>query len=144
MKDKKVCKKTVGKLNAFLDKELPQEEMVFFSEHLLSCAECRAEFDSIKQVNEMLSAYKPEPMPEIIRTKLLLIPQKERANGKVKTFIRRIAPVPAAAALLLTMFFSLILGRTFLNYQNELFADQDSYQLAQESFYTVWEDIGNE
>ncbi|MBW6515539.1 MAG: zf-HC2 domain-containing protein [Candidatus Cloacimonetes bacterium] len=141
MKGKIKCKKVIQILNAFIDNELSREDKMLVAEHLLSCKSCRKEYDSLNRINELLFDFTTEPLPSTLRLKLLSIPQKEIKKTFRTNLLRRYISIPAAAAILLTLVSAITLG---LLYQNSNIGTQslyNDYQIAQQSFYTIWEGI---
>ncbi len=143
MNCKSQCKPVVRKLNAYLDDELPEDKKKQISEHLSGCILCRQELDALRKVNSLLAEDREEFLPLSLRKKLIKIPEySSQRRNRIKV-TRAITPLPAAAAVLLTLISALFLGRTFLTYQKEE-PGYESYQFAQDSFYTLWEEIAYE
>ncbi len=144
MRDQKKCRRVIKRLNAFIDKELSKPDMIQVAKHLLDCQRCQKEYENIRQINELLNNKQTEHLPDTLREKLLNIPHIENRKTMKINKIRRFSPVPAAAAILLTIFSAVMLGRTYLKIGNDTQTGYDNYQLAQESLYTIWEEISYE
>jgi len=145
MNDKVVCRRVIRKLNAFLDDELSSEDKKLLATHLLSCKSCRLEYNTLKKINEELQYLQDEKhFPLSLKMKLLDIPTKEKQKPSRKNIVRRYASLPAAAMILLTLFSALLLGKIYLDNTNESLTDYQNYQIAQESFYNLWEEIAYE
>lgn len=144
MKTKMTCRETKRKLNSYIDEEMRSKIAAHISEHLLGCRSCRQDFDSLKKLNNLLRTQHTEPLPQYLSESLQNIPlHHTRKNFKINR-IRRFVPIPAAAAILLTIFSALLLGKAYLNYDTGSAQTNGNYQLAHESFYTMWEEIANE
>jgi predicted anti-sigma-YlaC factor YlaD len=144
MKGTLSCKEIYRKLNAYLDKELPAKEEKHITGHLLTCKSCRREFDSLQKLNTLLGERQTETISHSLLQKLEDIPAREGKISGINKAFGRFSLFPAAAAVLLTLFSALLLGRTYLSTGRYESTTTDSYQIAQESFYTLWEEIVNE
>lgn len=142
MKEKRVCKTIIGKINAYLDKEFPEGDMKLVAEHLIICNGCRLEYESLKRVNEQLNLCRTEPIPLALLEKLSGIPfnQKSQSRG----FRQKFLPLPAAAAVLLTILSAVLLGTSYMANVNDRGENHDNLLIAQESLYNVWEEIAHE
>jgi|GEM_PF-2365188 predicted anti-sigma-YlaC factor YlaD len=144
MKERRECKKIRVKINAYIDNELTAEEQKVVAGHILGCEYCRKEYDSLKRVNALLNEYHQEDLPQSLKNRLYSIPEQQGGFRKGYSVPRKLAVLPTAAAILLTLFSALFLGRTFLaQTPDSAYLDED-YQLAQSSFYDMWEMIGYE
>jgi hypothetical protein len=56
-----------GKLIAWMDRELPEQEAAVVEQHLESCSECRSEIDAYKRVSSELEAYCDRAMASNMR-----------------------------------------------------------------------------
>src|SRR4029077_7738381 len=56
-----------GKLIAWMDRELPEEEAAAAERHLEACSECRIEVDAFKRVSGEFDAYCDEAMTSNVR-----------------------------------------------------------------------------
>lgn len=144
MKERLKCKRVLKRLNAFSDKELENYEAKQIAEHLISCESCRKELESLQSINRLLDKVQEIELSPSLQKRLALIPQtKPKRNSRFRTPVR-VAPLPAAAAVLLTLFSAILLGRSFITIQESSETTYDSYSIAQESFYTIWEEISHE
>jgi len=141
MRDQMKCRRVINQLNAFADKELSSEDMKLVTEHLLACQKCRKEHDYYLQINNILDSKQTGQLPLKLREKLVNIPRLENRKVIKINRIRRFSPVPAAAAILLTLFSAVLLGRSYLKISHNTQTGYENYQLAQESFYRIWEEI---
>lgn len=63
-----LCREISEKLSEYLDKELPREDAVKVSEHLLACKYCRRDYDNLKEISLIVKNYlkKSSYSPEIL------------------------------------------------------------------------------
>jgi predicted anti-sigma-YlaC factor YlaD len=96
------CFKVKSLLSAYLDRELSGEEMMAVRDHVQYCADCSAEFDSIREVKAMMMiAPTVEPRPEFFAE----LQGAVLSRQPLKLQSRRSAiPLGMAAAILFLMF----------------------------------------
>jgi len=143
MKTNNECRKIQAKLNSYLDNELKPETREMVKLHLQNCNDCQQEYALMKELNASLREYPEAEMPEYMVAKLLQIPKMKREKGLFEILKKRFVPVPIAAAILLSLASALFVGQNLIDLQEDREIPVE-YQLAQETFYYVWEDITNE
>jgi putative zinc finger protein len=74
-----------GKLNAWLDRELPPEEAADLDRHVEGCAECRARVDAYKRVSSQIDAYCDEALVSGARPRTNLWTAAAAAAGVAAT-----------------------------------------------------------
>jgi anti-sigma factor (TIGR02949 family) len=57
------CKEVKSLLSEFCDKELNQEKSEALKKHVVSCSECRNEYDSISKMRKVLKKLKTYDIP---------------------------------------------------------------------------------
>ncbi len=92
------CDEIKDKLNAYLDGEVGNPEEI--RRHLDACADCRAELEALSSVNDFLSQYEEEPVPQQAIDRILAI-SRRRAFNSLSWFARITIAVSAAAAFFL-------------------------------------------
>ncbi len=144
MEERRRCKEIRPKISAYLDNELTVEEQIAVARHILSCEECRREHDSLKSIDTLLLDYHKEELPQSLKNRLYSIPEQREVIRKGYAVPGKLSALPTAAAILLTLFSALLLGRTFLAQSPDGNSLYENYQLAQSSFYDMWEVISYE
>jgi hypothetical protein len=80
------CEFDKTKINAYIDGELSAEEMGVVEDHIKSCPECKALYEELKNVREMLSGIQelelPDGYEEEMHQKLLGLRDANRAKSK--------------------------------------------------------------
>ncbi len=92
------CEEIRSKLNAYLDGELKDMDTV--RRHLDQCEQCRHELAELSSVNDFLSQYEEEPVPQVAIARILAIPQGKIARS-LGWFARLSIALTAAAAFFL-------------------------------------------
>ncbi len=75
------CDELLDKLFAFVDKELPEEELRAIAEHLEVCPPCEAERRIHERIKAMISCCPCEQAPEHLRKRVLAMIGEARDLG---------------------------------------------------------------
>jgi hypothetical protein len=107
------CKEIQDNLSAYIDKALPEKEMVLIEEHLSRCPECLEEYEAIKDTINMISSLEeiipPASFRRELRQKLEKAAQKQEkpsVQGLIHTWLSKLrisGLMPVAAALILML-----------------------------------------
>jgi hypothetical protein len=107
------CKEIQDNLSAYIDKALPEKEMVLIEEHLSRCPECLEEYEALKDTINMISSLEeiipPASFRRELRQKLEKVAQKQEkpsAQGLIHTWLSKLRAVglmPVAVALILML-----------------------------------------
>ncbi len=138
MKTKEICTDIEKSLNAYIDGELTDTERESISSHLLSCRSCRDEYEQLLQVNYMLSEFDAPAFSPHLQDRLKSISEEKRQS--LFRPLQYLKPLPVAASIIITIFAALFLGNN-LNKTVETALHSDEQSFAQESLYTVWQEI---
>jgi TonB family protein len=109
------------KLEAFVDKELSEQERKLVEAHLQQCSVCRNEVEVITKLHHLTKEAAPKPDADyaehLAHHVWLKIRKQERARAKVRFFwIPRLAPILAGAATLILV---AVIGIKFLSTTQE-------------------------
>lgn len=75
------CEELIDKLFAYVDKELPEEELRAIAEHLNACPPCEAERRVIERIKEMVAGCPQEMAPDRLRERILGLIDEARDLG---------------------------------------------------------------
>ena len=64
------CAELIDKLFAYIDKELPEEELRVIAEHLEVCGPCEAERRAFERIKEMVSGCPLEVAPDRLKDRV--------------------------------------------------------------------------
>jgi mycothiol system anti-sigma-R factor len=73
------CAEFVDKIFAYIDKELPEEELLVMAEHLEKCGPCEAERRAFERIKEMVSGCPLEAAPDRLKDRIrsIIVEAKE-------------------------------------------------------------------
>lgn len=75
------CDELLDRLFAYVDKELPAEELRAIAEHLEACPPCEAERRIHERIKEMVSFCPSEQAPQHLRERILAMISQAREIG---------------------------------------------------------------
>jgi mycothiol system anti-sigma-R factor len=75
------CAELLDKLFAYIDQELPEEELLAIAEHLKVCGPCEAERMAFERIKEMVSGCPQEVAPGRLRERVLGILSDAKGIG---------------------------------------------------------------
>jgi anti-sigma factor RsiW len=101
------CSKIKKKLSAYLDGEMPEQEMQMISEHVEHCEECKAGLAAFIAVSDALNTIESIEVPLYFMTRLR---QNARAQTKPVSFLQRIRGLVLSGAIAAAVFASLFIG----------------------------------
>jgi len=137
---KTTCSKVRKKFNRYIDDRLNEKEKGKISLHLKNCPRCKKDIHDLLNVNKLLKEIEQPSIPCNTIEKIKHIPKTRAEKVKILRFKEKLRPVPVAASILLTIFLAVFAGEqvTGVKESPEIPAE---YHLAQESLYTLWEEI---
>ena len=77
----KSCEEALDRLYAFIDNELPPEELRRVAAHLQECSGCDSERRVNQRIKEIGSGCPKEAAPDDLRAKVLAVIAEARAGG---------------------------------------------------------------
>ncbi len=125
------CEEMGNLLSAYLDGELPADEMKEVSAHLKACGRCQQDMRELMRVNSFLANYADEPLPASLEAKLAAIGHKRR-------WLHWVRDLSLAASVAAALFFGVIIS-------GEVTSKTATQQIASfggESLYTLYEEAG--
>ena len=135
MSDKKQCS-YFQKLNAYIDGELSKNDFEEIKEHLKYCRFCQNEIRELNSINQFLSSYKNNEVPEYLNQRILAS-VREISLEKNRGFLNKYVLKFSIAASVLFSFYSGILlsDLAFSSQQNS------ELEFGQETLYSYFEGV---
>jgi len=78
------CKRTLFRLSAYLDKELPSRQRHEVEEHLRTCRACREQLERVRQVGGFLDTLDVPPLPDGFAARVLAEARKRTLPAQEK------------------------------------------------------------
>ena len=121
------------KINAYLDNELNEAEFIQVKDHLMNCSICQTEVRELTQLNNLLSQFQEEKVPNSVTTGILDSVYKITETKLIRKnrFIKYTAVASIAASFIIGLLFSSL---TFQNNDDSL----SEYSMGQESLYSYY------
>ena len=135
MSDKKQCS-YFQKLNAYIDGELSKRDFNEIKEHLKNCRFCQNEIRELNSINQFLSSYKNNEVPEYLNQRILASVREislEKNRGFLNKYIFKFS---IAASVLFSFYSGILLGDIAFS------AKQNSeLEFGEETLYSYFEGV---
>lgn len=135
MSDKKNCS-YIQKLNAFIDRELSKKDFEEIKEHLKNCRFCQNEIRELNSINQFLSSYNNNEVPEYLNQRILASVREislEKNRGFLEKYVLKFS---IAASVLLSLYSGILLSDIAFSAQQN-----SDLEFGQETLYSYFEGV---
>ena len=135
MSDKNKCG-YIQKINAYIDGELSKKDFEEIKEHLKNCRFCQNEIRKLNSINQFLSSYKNNEVPEYLNQRILASVRDislEKNRGFLGKYVFKFS---IAASVLFSFYSGILLSDiAFSSQQNS------ELEFGQETLYSYFEGV---